>query len=808
MNMHANHPIKFTLLATALLTSRAHACDACDDGAAPKSVTVPIVVAQSGSQRSSDEKYGAEAANKTPDGAAAWPTKRLGTVTVTGKQPTSLPTQIPTTVEGITAKEINEKINAFDAEDALKYFPSLLVRKRYVGDFDHAVLATRASGTGNSARSLVYADGILLSNLLGNGASFTPRWGLVGPEEIERVDVLYGPFSAAYSGNSVGAVVDYVTRMPKTFEASAKASYFTQNFKQYGSDANYSGYGLSASLGSSEGVWSWWLSVNRLNNASHPIAFANKLVSSGTAATNGLSVSGAIADKNPRNQDWLILGDTNQINTVQDQAKVKIAYDFSPTIRASYVLGWWQNDAERYSNSYLRDAAENAIYSGNLIINGRQFAISPTDFSRSKAQLQHIIHGLSLKSNAHSVFDWEVAASVYDYSKDINRAALLAYPAATQGGTGRITDLDGTGWNTITARGVWRPGTTETVQSKHVIEFGYQRNENKLRTLVSDTSDWLNAPKSTRFSGFNGNTEIQGLYAQDTWTINSVWRATAGLRFEQWRAFDGELANATSVKTFTQRIENDVSPKFALSYQATPDWIVKGSIGRAVRYPTVSELYQGSISTNTIINNDPNLKAEKSWTSEVSIERDFRFGNARATAFFERTNDALYSQTNVSISPNVTNIQNVDAIRTRGIEFALRATDLAIKGLDVASSLTWTRSIITQNDKFPASVGKWQPRVPDWRANLLATYCLNDQWSFTGGIRYSGRQYGTLDNADPNGRTYTGFSKFLVSDLRARYQHSKNLSASLGIDNLSNEKHWAFHPYTQRMLVAELKWVL
>ncbi len=42
------------------------------------------------------------------------------------------------------------------------------------------------------------------------------------PSEIERVDVLYGPFSAAYGGNSVGAVVDYVTRMPRRFEAHAK----------------------------------------------------------------------------------------------------------------------------------------------------------------------------------------------------------------------------------------------------------------------------------------------------------------------------------------------------------------------------------------------------------------------------------------------------------------------------------------------------------------------------------------------------------------------------------------------------------
>ena len=125
------------------------------------------------------------------------PVKSLGVVTVVGRQPTSLPTQIPATMEGVTRDEIARTVNAFDSEDALKYLPSLLVRKRYVGDYNHAILSSRASGTGNSARSAVYADGLLLSNYLGNGVgglSFPPRWGMVTPEEVERVDVMYGPF--------------------------------------------------------------------------------------------------------------------------------------------------------------------------------------------------------------------------------------------------------------------------------------------------------------------------------------------------------------------------------------------------------------------------------------------------------------------------------------------------------------------------------------------------------------------------------------------------------------------------------------
>src|SRR5262245_14123817 len=222
------------------------------------------------------------------------PSRDLGTVTIIGRRVTSLPTQIPTTIEGIGAAEIKTRINATDAEDALKYFPSLLVRKRYIGDYDHAVLATRASGTNNSARSLIYADGIPISNLLGNGATFTPRWGLVTPEQIERVDVLYGPFSAAYPGNSVGAVVHYFTRMPTELEAHARIASFGQHFSLYRSDDTFDGYQAGLSVGNRSNAWSWWLDYQRLDSDSQPIVFANKLVSSGVSATTGVPVSGAV----------------------------------------------------------------------------------------------------------------------------------------------------------------------------------------------------------------------------------------------------------------------------------------------------------------------------------------------------------------------------------------------------------------------------------------------------------------------------------------------------------------------------------
>jgi len=730
--------------------------------------------------------------------------KKMEVVTIDGSRPSSLPTQIPTTIEGITGEQIEDRINAIDSEDALKYLPSLNVRKRYEGDYDHAVLASRASGTGNSARSLVYADGILLSNLLGNGATFTPRWGLVTPEEIERVDVLYGPFSAAYAGNSVGAVVDFQTRMPTKLEAHARFSAFSQPFQQYGTSDRFTGRQGSASVGDKQGDWAWWVDLSRLDSNGQPIAFANKLTSAGVAGAGGLPVTGAIADRNPVNRDWMILGATNQIHTIQDHAKIKLAYDVSPILRASYTLGWWKNDAVRTSDSYLRDAAGNPVYTGDaknqVNIGGKVYTLVASDFAPSIGDLEHVMQGFSLKQHSKGVFDWEVAASIYDYSRDLVRTPTVLVANPQTNGQGNITNQGGSGWTTLALKGIWRP------DGKHVVDFGAQRDSARLRTDVFSSADWINADSGKHVSTFNGDTRLQSLYAQDTWRISSLWKATLGARWERWQAFDGEISGANgALLPFRDRSETSWSPKAALSYRAADEWMLKASAGRAVRNPTAAELFQGSIVDGKILNNDPNLRAEKSWTSELTAERNVGETSLRATLFHETTRDALYSQ---PLTPTVSTIQNVGKIRTNGVELAWQADDFLTHGFTLNDSLTYADSRIVSNDAFPGSVGKLQPRVPQWRANMLASYHVGQHWTTSFGVRYSGKQYGTLDNSDPNGNTYMGVSKYLVMDARVRYRLNQHWTGSVGVDNLNNEKYWAFHPYTQRTVIGELKYDL
>jgi len=753
--------------------------------------------------------------------------QKLGRVHVSGAAPTSLPTIIPTTLEGIKGAEIERSINATDAEDALKYLPSLVVRKRYIGDYNHAVLSTRASGTGNSARSLVFADGIPLSNLLGNGATFAPRWGMVTPEEIARVDVLYGPFSAAYSGNAVGAVVDYQTRMPTAFEAHAKLGFSHQPNDLYGQQREFSGSQASASVGSRAGGFSWWINANRLDSHGQPQVLATKLLSSGTAASTGTPVSGAVLTQNRSGQPWLIVGTATEYETQQDHLKAKLALELASDLRLAYTLGLWQNDSAGSSRSLLRDAHGAPVdnsYGGDISqpvnIDGRRYTLTASDFSKTREELSHTMQALSLKKRSLGVFDWELAASLYDYGRD--RARAYAPSAKAQPLAGRITDQSGTGWDTLAAKGTWRPAG-----SAHSLDLGLSQERYQLSSEVSGTQDWERGGATAFASRFAGQSRLQALFAQDAWRLGENWLAVLGLRAEAWRTWGGvsENAYAGSVDqglclassqrctlTHAERKQTALSPKAALSHQLTEDWVLKASTGRAVRFPTVSELYQGGVNAlGQAINNNPDLLPERSWTTELSAEWSNPAGaSLRWTFFHEDSRDALYSQLNVAT--NASTVQNITHIRTQGLELAWRSAALLFKGLQVQGSLTYADSTILANTGYVVqpgdTIGRQQPRVPKWRASLLASWQLNDALAVSYGARYSGRQYGTLDNSDTNGFAYQGTSRYFTTDVRAQYRIDRQWRLAAGIDNLNNYQYWNFHPYPQRTFHAELSFDL
>lgn len=184
-----------------------------------------------------------------------------------------------------------------------------------------------------------------------------------------------------------------------------------------------------------------------------------------------------------------------------------------------------------------------------------------------------------------------------------------------------------------------------------------------------------------------------------------------------------------------------------------------------------------------------------------------RSGHVRLSLFRESIKDALISQTAPLVPGSTTLfsfVQNVERVRTCGVELAFERRGLGLPQLDLSGSVTLTRPKVLEDSAFPAAEGKDLPQVPRRRATLIMTWRASDGTSLTLAGRYSSRSFGTIDNSDSVTHTYQGFEGFLVADARANFRNGENWNIAFGVENLTNDKYYLFHPFPQRTFTSEL----
>ncbi|MBR8122149.1 TonB-dependent receptor [Burkholderia multivorans] len=719
----------------------------------------------------------------------------LSAVSVTAQREPVDP-DTPAVVESMTRERIDTHTNV-TTEDALKYAPNLMVRKRYIGD-RNSVFAGRDFNELQSARGLVYADGLLLSNLLGSSYAYPPRWSLIAPDDIARVDVLYGPFSALYPGNAIGSTVLLTTRRPDKLEASLSTQFFTQRYRDgYGFADSFGGNHQTARIANRIGRFWFSLSLDRLENDGQPMQYASPNASYNAKLGRAVPVTGAATDIGPNGKARTIVGAQSLERTEQINETVRMGYAFTDRVDATLTLGHWENHYRQHGDTFLRDATGQPVYGGNVSIGGQNLTIAPGAFAPQRGDQENWLYAFGLNGRLASGWRLSGIVSAYDVSRDVLRAASTA-----QGGAGTLFQGDGTGWRTLDLK-----AEAPEVHG-HAFTFGYHYDNYFLRNVTYNTADWLNGPVTSLASVYRGDTRTQALYAQDAWRFAPGWLATLGLRYERWDAYGGALGNASGTFGYADRSANALSPKVALQWDATDVWRFRLSFATGTRFPTVGELFQGTISNNAIVNNNPNLRPEKAIDWDFTAERDVGVGVVRASVFQSDLRDSIYSQTTVAGASTVTNISNVDRVRVRGVELAFSGENVGLKGLAIDANVSASNAQILADAANPAYVGSRFPRIPRMRANLLASYRFDEHWLASVGVRYSGRQFNTLDNSDVNPDVYGGTSAFTVVDVKARYRFDRHWTASVGIDNLTDRRYYVFHPYPGRTFYGELKWSL
>src|SRR3984957_8098756 len=549
--------------------------------------------------------------------------------------------QLPQEAFSITSKQIDETINLRDPEDAVKYMPSLFVRKRNDGD-NQAVLATRTWGLSSSARTLIYFDDLLISALIGNnnqGAS--QHWNLVSPESIGPIDFLNGPYSAAYPGNSIGGVLLITSKMPDRPFAVAKETVSIMPWDQYGTKDTYVTSQTSAAAGDRKGPVSWIVSANYLDSYQQPLTYTtNGSAPAGTTGTiSALNKLGQVAD---------VLGTGTLAHSQQTSGNIRVAYDVTPLVQATYSFGIWNNIQTSNPQTYLTSTATGAPTFGGV----SGFASNKYTWDQT-----HMSNAVSLKSDTKGTYDFDFSASSYNYLQDI---MLNPFTVAASGigftENGKITRNDGTNWQNTDAKGIWRPFGYDGPQE---ISFGIHGDRYQLENPVFASSVWTTTSATGTgqlYSDSIGETRTGAVWVQDAWKIQPNLKLTLGGRLETWQALNGFNINTSTNATggITSSIptaqpglnSTNFSPKASLSYDPNKDWNLTANFGEAYRYPTVTELYQNITVNGGATFANPNLTPEQDLNGEFVVERKWSDGRVRLTLFEEHVNNAIISQTN------------------------------------------------------------------------------------------------------------------------------------------------------------------
>jgi iron complex outermembrane receptor protein len=721
--------------------------------------------------------------------------------------------QLPQETFSITSNQIDETINLKDPEDAVKYLPSLFVRKRNDGD-NQAVLATRTWGLSSSARTLIYYDDLIVSALIGNnntGAS--PHWNLISPEAIQRMDFLNGPYSAAYPGNSIGGVLLITSKMPDKPFAVAKETVSVMPWDQYGTKDTYVTSQTSAAAGDRQGPVSFFVSANYLDSYQQPLTYTTN----GSAPTGTI---GTISAVNKLNQPADVVGTGTLAHSEQTSGNFRVAYDLTPFVQATYSFGIWNNIQTSNPQTYLTTATTGAPTFGGV----SGFASNKYTWDQT-----HMSNAVSLKSDTKGIYDFDLSASSYNYLQDI---MLNPFTVASSGvgfsENGKITRNDGTNWQNVDAKGIWRPFGYDGPQE---ISFGIHGDRYQLENPVfasANTFETSSTGTGQVYSDSVGETQTGAIWLQDAWKIEPNLKLTLGGRLETWEALNGLNVNTTTSAagaiTSTAVINQpglnstNFSPKASLSYDPNKEWNITANFGEAYRYPTVTELYQnitvGGIATFA----NPNLTPEQDINGELNIERHWNDGRVRLTLFEERVSNAIISQTTDVTNPvtgaqtPTTTIGNVQAIRLQGFELSGEKNDVVVTGLKLFGSVTYVDSRILSDPTFVSTVGgttadgKRVPNVPDWRSTFGITYRPNDNWTYTVAARYSGKQYSTLDNTDTISHVFGAFDNYFIVDMKIHYKATENFAFDFGVDNVFNEQYFLFHPFPGRTFVLAGKY--
>ena len=196
----------------------------------------------------------------------------------------------------------------------------------------------------------------------------------------------------------------------------------------------------------------------------------------------------------------------------------------------------------------------------------------------------------------------------------------------------------------------------------------------------------------------NPDRYVLAAYAQGDYRIVKGLKLTAGVRYDNYNDFGGTT-----------------NPRVALVYNYRDKAWVKGLFATAFRAPSYREMHSVN---NTVINGDPNNKAEHIMTGEVVFgAAPIRQLTVTVDLFMSSLTDMIYKSP--TATPGLFLYQNRADLTAMGVEAEAKAE--IVPGLEVAGNYTYVHSENTTPDVNNVSHKYTTPMISRHAANFTIT---------------------------------------------------------------------------------------
>jgi iron complex outermembrane receptor protein len=699
---------------------------------------------------------------------------RLEEIVVTATRTEKAVESAPGSVSIVTKEDI-EKRNIKSVDGALNTTAGIYHKSGK--SFMETTSSISLRGIPDDKRTLFLLDGLALNDAYTGGVSY----GLLSVEDVERIEVVKGPFSSLYGGNAMGGVVNIITKMPGKREFTFKTGYGSSWDRGEGMDdlrKFYLSYGDKF-----KDKFSLFASYGYKATNGYPSDF-NVQSSMPTAGITGWSRT----TDNQGNVRYLI-GDKGDNRWWDDQITLKAGYDFTKEtkLNLSYMQSRYEYNYDD-PHTYLKNAAGNEVWSYG--------SVKESSFlSGSGGRLQNI-YGIGFETRLSSV---EMKLSLGLADKEKNWYVTRGTTASTTrtGGPGTLSETPSQSYNADIQ-------FTIPVFDRHILTFGGSFRHGWADSQEHGLTNWKDENSKTTLScQSKGKDRTYALFVQDEIMILNNLTVYIGFRQDWWETYDGyvnQVGTSGYPKIYDKKDASSLSPKAAVVYKPFEKTTLRTSIGKAFRPPTVYDLYRTWVSSGGVTYaGNPELKPETTTSWDIGIEQGLWKGAKVKSTYFENyMKDLIYRKT---VSSTLQELINAGKAESKGVE--LEAEQRFDKWLRLFANYTYTDAKIKKNDAKPSTEGKKLTQVPENMFNAGAEF---EKGPFSASLTgcYVGKRYSNDENTDTVNGVYTSYDPYFTADAKVSYKLTKNAAVSFSVDNIFDRDYWGYYKAPGRTWFSEL----